>query len=66
MKTVSDIFKRKGKNNITVMPDTFVLEALKIMAEKNIGSVVVMDNDKYCKPKWCGITNVPSPPSLSR
>lgn len=48
MKTVSDIFKRKGKNNITVMPDTFVLEALKIMAEKNIGSVVVMDNDKYC------------------
>jgi CBS domain-containing protein len=48
MKTVADIFKRKGKHNITVMPDTFVLEALKIMAEKNIGSVVVMDNDKYC------------------
>jgi CBS domain-containing protein len=48
MKTVSDIFKRKGRNNITVTPDTFVLEALKIMAEKNIGSVVVMDNDRYC------------------
>jgi CBS domain-containing protein len=48
MKTVADIFKRKGKHNITVTPDTFVLEALKIMAEKNIGSVVVMDNDKYC------------------
>jgi CBS domain-containing protein len=48
MKTVADIFKRKGRNNITVMPDTFVLEALKIMAEKNIGSVVVMDNEKYC------------------
>jgi CBS domain-containing protein len=48
MKNVADIFKRKGSNNITVMPDTFVLEALKIMAEKNIGSVVVMDNEKYC------------------
>jgi CBS domain-containing protein len=48
MKTVADIFRRKGRNNITVTPDTFVLEALKIMAEKNIGSVVVMDSDKYC------------------
>ena len=48
MKTVADIFKRKGKNNITVTLDTTVLDALKIMAEKNIGSVVVMQNDKYC------------------
>jgi len=48
MKTVADIFKRKGKNNITVAPDSKVLDALKIMAEKNIGSVVVMDDDKYC------------------
>lgn len=48
MKTVADIFKRKGRHNITVTPDTFVLEALRIMAEKNIGSVVVMDGDKYC------------------
>lgn len=48
MKTVADIFKRKGKNNITVTPDTTVLDALKIMAEKNIGSVVVMQDEKYC------------------
>jgi CBS domain-containing protein len=48
MKTVADIFKRKGKNNITVEPGSTVLEALKIMAEKNIGSVVVMDDEKYC------------------
>ena len=48
MKTVADIFKRKGKNNITVAPDSKVLDALKIMAEKNIGSVVVMEDDKYC------------------
>ncbi len=48
MKTVADIFKRKGKNNITVAPDSKVLDALKIMAEKNIGSVVVMDEERYC------------------
>jgi CBS domain-containing protein len=48
MKTVADIFKRKGTNNIIVTPDSTVLEALKIMAEKNIGSVVVMDHEKYC------------------
>jgi len=47
MKKVSDIFKRKGLNNISVSPDSMVLEALRIMAEKNIGSVVVMENDVY-------------------
>jgi len=47
MKKVSDIFKRKGLNNISVSPDAMVLEALRIMAEKNIGSVVVMENDVY-------------------
>jgi CBS domain-containing protein len=47
MKKVSDIFKRKGLSNITVTPDATVLEALKIMAEKNIGSVVVMENEAY-------------------
>ena len=47
MKKVSDIFKRKGLLNITISPETQVLQALKIMAEKNIGSVVVMDGGKY-------------------
>ncbi|MFZ9660663.1 MAG: CBS domain-containing protein [Chitinophagaceae bacterium] len=47
MKKVIDIFKRKGKINITVSPDTKVLDALKIMADKNIGSVVVMEDDSY-------------------
>jgi CBS domain-containing protein len=47
MKNVSDIFKRKGLHNVTVAPDSTVLDALKIMAEKNIGSVVVMESDRY-------------------
>lgn len=47
MKKVSDIFKRKGLINVSVTPDTPVFEALKLMADKNIGSVVVMAENKY-------------------
>jgi len=47
MKKVADIFKRKGFSNVTIGPDAFVREALKLMAEKNIGSVVIMENDRY-------------------
>jgi CBS domain-containing protein len=47
MNTVSSILARKGKASVTVSPDTTVVEALEIMAEKNIGSVVVMLNDRY-------------------
>jgi CBS domain-containing protein len=49
MKNVSDILRHKGSRaaSITVQPDTTVLDALKIMAEKNIGSVMVMKDDEY-------------------
>jgi len=47
MKTVSTIIEHKGKNIVSVSPDTAVIDALQIMAEKNIGSVVVMQNEKY-------------------
>jgi CBS domain-containing protein len=47
MNQVKDILSRKGYSAISVLPDTTVFDALKIMAEKNIGSVVVMENDKY-------------------
>jgi CBS domain-containing protein len=47
MKKVSDIFKRKGFSNVTVEPEATVREALKIMADRNIGSVVVMKGDAY-------------------
>jgi CBS domain-containing protein len=45
MNTVNQILSRKGANAISVTPGTSVLEALKIMAEENIGSVVVIDED---------------------
>ena len=47
MNHVSDILSRKGRNAISVLPDTTVLNALKVMAENNIGSVLVMKNDEY-------------------
>lgn len=47
MTKVAAILGRKGNQAISVAPGTSVLDALKIMAEKNIGSIVVMDNDKY-------------------
>jgi len=47
MKKVSNILKRKGSSVITISPDITVLDALKQMAEKNIGSIVVMENGFY-------------------
>ncbi len=45
MKTIRDILKHKGNKIWTVTPDTTVFEALKLMAEKNIGAVLVMEGD---------------------
>jgi CBS domain-containing protein len=47
MNIVSTVINRKDRSPVTVAPDKSVVEALIIMAEKNIGSVVVMENDKY-------------------
>lgn len=47
MNTVSSLLKRKNKPPITVAPGTTVVEALQIMADKNIGSVVVMKDNQY-------------------
>jgi CBS domain-containing protein len=47
MITVSSIIAHKNKLPVTVSPGTTVLDDLQIMAEKNIGSVVVMQNDQY-------------------
>ena len=43
MATVGDMLRSKGHDIWSVKPDTTVYEALKVMAEKNIGAVLVMD-----------------------
>lgn len=46
MKTVNDILRTKGNVVWSVSPNTTVLEALKLMAEKDIGAVMVIDMGK--------------------
>ena len=47
MNRVQQVLSRKGVAAVAVSPDTSVYEALKIMAEKNIGSVMVMQGDAF-------------------
>ena len=47
MRRVSDILRRKGNRVTSVPPETTVIEALQIMSDQNIGSVVVMDKDSF-------------------
>lgn len=47
MKRVSDVLAHKGRSIISVTPDAMVFEALKIMSDKNIGSVLVMEGPTY-------------------
>jgi len=47
MNTVSSLLSHKGRTLISVSPDTSVVDALKLMAEKNIGSVIVFQDNQY-------------------
>jgi len=47
MNKVADILNRKGASAVVVAPDIKVIDALTIMAEKNIGSLLVMDGGEY-------------------
>lgn len=44
---VKDILARKGRKAISVQPDETVITALRVMADNNIGSVMVMQDGKY-------------------
>jgi CBS domain-containing protein len=45
MKTVREILLKKGNNIWSVSPDSTILDALKIMADKGIGALLVIDNE---------------------
>lgn len=47
MKKVSDILSHKGSRITSVTPQTTVLDALRIMADQNIGSVMVTEGSHY-------------------
>ena len=46
MINVRDLIRKKGSQVFAVKPDASVLEALKLMADKNTGAVLVMNGDK--------------------
>lgn len=46
MVNVRDLIRKKGGQIFSVKPDATVLEALKLMADKNTGAVMVMDGNK--------------------
>jgi CBS domain-containing protein len=46
MITIRDVLQEKGNQTWTVFPDTMVFDALKLMAEKNIGALIVLDGEK--------------------
>lgn len=47
MRIVKDIFNRKGFVSFSVAPDTKVIEALRLMSQHNIGSVIVMKQGEF-------------------
>jgi len=51
MQTMSDILKSKSKQLWSISPNASVFEALKLMAEKEVGALIVLDK----KDKVAGI-----------
>ena len=46
MHNARDVIRQKGGRVFSVKPDVSVLEALRLMAEKNTGAVMVVQSDK--------------------
>lgn len=48
MKTVSQLLQVKGGSVLSVSPGNRVFDALKLMAEKNVGALLVMEDGRLC------------------
>ena len=46
MGKVKDILKEKGDILLYVTPDTIILDALRLMSDKNVGALVVLENER--------------------
>ena len=46
MKLVQHLLDTKGRNVVSIAPDASVLDAIKLMADKGTGSVIVMEGEE--------------------
>lgn len=46
MRTVDQLLEVKGRHVWTIAPDASVFEAIKLMADKHVGALVVVEKDK--------------------
>jgi CBS domain-containing protein len=46
VKNVRDILREKGTAVYSISPDDTVYDALKLMAEKNVGALLILDGDR--------------------
>lgn len=46
MKTIKQLIDEKGNNIYSISPEAFVYEALELMAQKDIGALVVTESNK--------------------
>jgi CBS domain-containing protein len=46
MKTVTELLRGKGNEVLTISPEASVFEALQVMAERNVGAVLVVEGEK--------------------
>jgi predicted transcriptional regulator len=46
MTTIQQVLDKKGHEVLSVRPDNAVIDAIKTMADKNVGSVVVIEDGK--------------------
>ncbi len=46
MKTVAQLLRAKGHEVLSVSPETTVFAALELMAEKNVGALIVLEGDR--------------------
>ena len=46
MKTVSDLLRAKPQRHVSVRPDASVLDAIKVLAQEDIGAATVMEGER--------------------
>ena len=51
MKTVAQLLRTKGHGVLSVSPEISVFEALQVMAEKNVGALLVLEGERRAAPE---------------